>query len=519
MDTTPARTTALARRSLVVPLLVALVVGLAFQGSRGLMETSETRYAECAREMLVSGNWLEPTLEFEPHWTKPPLTYWCMAVGLKVFGTNAWGVRLPAVLALLLAVGSVTFAGRRLWGPSAGCIAGLAMVTGFPGLAVNMATTDIYLLGAQAAAGSAFLYAATEPDSDRKRALSRAMWALWGVCFLIKGPPALLPLLAIVPWNRMQPRERRVPLGDPLGIALALGIGLGWYLLVVARHPELLGYFVGTEIVDRVASDLGHNRAWYKAFEVYGPAMLAVAGVLGIWAARLAWRAGWKRVGPWKELLARKDERLLLVGWIALPLLVFSLSTSKLPLYVLPLTVPCALLAGRILVQRADERRVHAVAVAVASLIVTVKGVVAYWPSDRDMRALAEQVRAELARAPTGTQLVLWDRAKMHGMSFYLDVSREALPWRVATGSKSTFDDCDVSECERRLREPSHASGALLVASIQSLGPRGPESLLASEWLKAERRTKFWRLVRVQAPPELSMDGAQQEASSRAQAH
>ena len=71
-----------------LPLFVALLVGVAFQGTRGLTETSETRYAECAREMLVTGNWLEPQLEFQPHWTKPPLAYWCIAAGMKVFGAN-----------------------------------------------------------------------------------------------------------------------------------------------------------------------------------------------------------------------------------------------------------------------------------------------------------------------------------------------------------------------------------------------------------------------------------------------
>jgi len=44
-------------------LLWSLGIGLSFQGARGLFETTEGRYAECAREMVASGNYMEPTLD------------------------------------------------------------------------------------------------------------------------------------------------------------------------------------------------------------------------------------------------------------------------------------------------------------------------------------------------------------------------------------------------------------------------------------------------------------------------
>src|SRR5262245_29084429 len=54
----------------------ALVMGLAFIGTRGLWEPDEGRYAESAREMLVSGDYMTPHLGAQPHFTKPPMTYW-----------------------------------------------------------------------------------------------------------------------------------------------------------------------------------------------------------------------------------------------------------------------------------------------------------------------------------------------------------------------------------------------------------------------------------------------------------
>ena len=74
------------RALLIAP---AFLAAFAFQGSRGLYETSEGCYAECAREMIESGNYLEPTLGYRPHWTKPPMTYWAIAAGIRLAGLKA----------------------------------------------------------------------------------------------------------------------------------------------------------------------------------------------------------------------------------------------------------------------------------------------------------------------------------------------------------------------------------------------------------------------------------------------
>lgn len=59
--------------SLRLPVLLACAsaAAAAFHGARGLYETTEGRYAECAREMAQAGTWLEPVLNGHPHWTKP----------------------------------------------------------------------------------------------------------------------------------------------------------------------------------------------------------------------------------------------------------------------------------------------------------------------------------------------------------------------------------------------------------------------------------------------------------------
>ncbi len=483
------------------PLLLALVVGVAFHGTRGLTETSETRYAECAREMLVTGNWLEPQLEFQPHWTKPPVAYWCMAVGMRVFGVNAWGARLPGVLALLVATWAVGAMGRRLWGTREGFVASLAFALGFPLFGAYVATTDIYLTAAETLAAMAFLFAALEPDATKKRRWTCAMWAAWGLAFLIKGPPALLPLLAMIPWSLMQPRVRRVPLGNPLGLACFAAVALPWYLLMLHRHPNLLEYYVGTEIVGRVSTDLGHNRAWYKAIEIYGPALLGSCGAFGVWAAWVAFaRGGWARGARWRELWRARDGRLLLVGWVVLPMVVFCLSRSKLHLYILPLVAPLALIAGCVLANRVSWRALRNVALASALVFVAVKGVAGHRSDRRDMRALGQAVAAARAELPAGAPIVLWDEAVNHGVTFYLGLGREGLPERVAEGDKGKFENWSPAEFLARYEAGTYARGALLVVDREKAESAGFAPLRARLGLvESGCSTRHWSLLRLAA--------------------
>src|SRR5512140_3055499 len=82
-----------------------LVLGLAvfslffLLGGRSLNEPDEGRYAEVAREMLETSNWLVPHFLYAPHLDMPPLVYWAVAASMSAFGQNEWAVRLPLALA------------------------------------------------------------------------------------------------------------------------------------------------------------------------------------------------------------------------------------------------------------------------------------------------------------------------------------------------------------------------------------------------------------------------------------
>jgi 4-amino-4-deoxy-L-arabinose transferase len=83
-------------------LLLIFVISLFQLGSWGITESSEARYAQIAKEMFDSGNYIHPTKMGIYHYHKPPLTYYITALGYYLFGENEFGARFFLSVALLI---------------------------------------------------------------------------------------------------------------------------------------------------------------------------------------------------------------------------------------------------------------------------------------------------------------------------------------------------------------------------------------------------------------------------------
>ena len=86
------------RKWLVLALIVAAFIRLATLGAYPLTDNTEARYAEIAREMLISGNWITPQLDGIKFWAKPPLSFWITAGTMSLFGVNEFAARLSPLL-------------------------------------------------------------------------------------------------------------------------------------------------------------------------------------------------------------------------------------------------------------------------------------------------------------------------------------------------------------------------------------------------------------------------------------
>ena len=88
-----------------------------------LSEPDEARYAELAREMLVSGDWVTPHLNYVKYFEKPPLVYWSSAVAFAAFGVSELSARLPSLLSAIATVALTVWLAARMYGGATALIA------------------------------------------------------------------------------------------------------------------------------------------------------------------------------------------------------------------------------------------------------------------------------------------------------------------------------------------------------------------------------------------------------------
>ena len=417
------------RRPAWTLLGLLVLMAFAFQGTRGIYEPDEGRYTATAINMLESGDWLLPTLDGErPHLTKPPVTYWAIAASVALLGYDEWAARLPGALAFV-GTGLLLFGlGRRVcpakpWLPPLVWSLSLAPLAG-----ANIISTDALLVSFETAAMYAFVEWWSRDAADGRRWLL-AMWVAWGIAFMTKGPPGLLPLAGMVAFLAVHDRTRLRRMFRPWGLAAFAVVAFSWFAVVVAQQPGRLGYFLGYEVYGRVFTAVHRrNSEWYGGFQVYLPVLLA--GALPWWAFALAAAGGprqaWTRL---RQGLRRRDPGLLLLlYWLLVPLAVFFLARSRLHLYVLPLFVPLALLLARPLAgwPWLTARRLAAIAGLMAAALLALKGTLAYWTSDRDARQMAAGLRPAV-EARQAEAIVFVGMKAFYGLQLYLDAQVESL--------------------------------------------------------------------------------------------
>jgi 4-amino-4-deoxy-L-arabinose transferase-like glycosyltransferase len=457
---------------LVVALLCYIMM---FQGSRGIWEPDEGRYTNIALRMLQTGNLLVPEFNDEmPHFAKPPLTYWAVAGGVTLLGWNEWGARLPNALAFAGTVLLVFAIARKIM-PDRRWLPPLVYATSlFPFLAANVVTTDTLLALWETLAVYGFVRGWQGGEKMPRTGFLNLMWAGFGLAFLTKGPPGLLPLFAILVFLLIHGGWRSaLRLFSVTGLAAFTVIGLGWYLVVVATHPGLATYFLRDEVAHRLASGTyGRNTEWYKGFVIYVPVLL-----LGT----LPWISPVFRVARslpetlfsrtwWRKELAADPWVVFLMLWFFLPLVVFFISNSRLPFYVLPLFVPIALTIGRWIVP--PSRRTVRVCLLGAwiAMLLGLKFAGSLYPYARDSRAMAKTIVSTVQPVPS--EIVFVDSDPFWGLNLYLhcEVERVSSSSDAGTAAKGTLGEELKKKGERALYVADKSEEARLTETGRALG-------------------------------------------------
>ncbi|MGZ8531764.1 MAG: glycosyltransferase family 39 protein [Candidatus Binatia bacterium] len=318
-------------------------------GGAALFEPDEGRNAEIAREILLLKDWVTPHYDFIPRLDKPIFFFGLVALSYKFFGISEWAARLPSALAALACLCiTYRFAGS-LFGRRAGLWSALILLSSIEFFALSRAVImDMTLTFCITFALWSFCLGQRGVESGAGKSQFLLMYVAMGMATLLKGPIGfLLPaavigvyLLLTKRWSLL--RHMQVP----LGIALLILTAAPWYLTAESRNPGYLRYFLWEENVHRFTTmQFKRSGPWYYFIGV-------LAGGFFPWTVLLP--ATITDLGK----RALKGEHLFLSLWVAIPLLFFSLSSSKLPHYILPIYPPLAIILAAVIAKAQTDSTV-----------------------------------------------------------------------------------------------------------------------------------------------------------------
>ena len=391
------------RKRSIAPVLLSVlwlcaIAGVAFVsnlGNIGLVDETEPLFAEAARQMTVTGNFITPYFNGDTRFDKPPLIYWLMALAYRAIGVNEWAVRLPSALSAI----ALTCLGFYTLSKSEGSSATdfvtdltdarkqeeehntefLPPLSPSPRLPIFLSTpwigaalialnpqtiawgrtgvSDMLLVGCMCSALLAFFLGYTLEEQREKAEFSTVstsrfpnkwyltFYVLIALAILAKGPVGIvIPALIIgcfalylgnfrQLWREMRPVS---------GILIILAIALPWFILVILDNGQTyIDSFFGyhnfqrfTQVVNR------HSAPWYFYFFVVllGFAPWSIYLPVAIARTRFWQRSYWRRQPRSAQL------SLFAFFWFGCIFGFFTISVTKLPSYVLPLMPAAAIL-------------------------------------------------------------------------------------------------------------------------------------------------------------------------------
>ena len=326
-------------------VLFSMMLAFTALGTRPLVSPGEARYALIAREMLESGDWIQPHLNRVRYYEKPPLLYWCVAIAYRLFGQNEVAARLPSAAAYVATAGVTFFLAHELLGGSAAPLAALIFATSAgPFLFGRFLSTDtVFVLWLTVSLLGLVLAA------QRHRPLLGPLlfWGGLSLAGLTKGFVGLVfPLgTAAICSLAFGPRRLARDLRPLVGTAIVSLVFVPWHLLLTARDSDFFRFYVVNE----------HVLRFFNAREPLDYVSLSVGG---FWLATALWFLPWSLFLP--AALGSADLRRRLViplAWSGWVFLFFTVSAARLERYSLPMFPALAVVIAGYWGKLIDARR------------------------------------------------------------------------------------------------------------------------------------------------------------------
>ncbi len=328
------------RSALIVTIFGATLLMVRF-GPGWALTYHEVYFSQPAREFLESGDWLSPRILGETNYQKPPLTCWLIAASMALFQSDAeWVVRLPSLVAGLVAAIALGMLAARWYGDRVGLMAALLHLTTFYGIfQARLAEADMPLCAAVIVGMLCYARGAIGSDDQ-----ARPSWG-WTLGFFlaavaafhIKGPvgPAFIGLpcgFHAILARRWRPWRLLL---DPIGWVLLVGGCVGYFLTVYLRDPSVLDDF-RVHNLDRFTGVMPSDRQGPLYYFYMGPLIFL----------------------PWTPLLVPGIRALLLdterprdfwrflACWTGVVLAIITMSSWKHKHYAIPALPPLSILAA-----------------------------------------------------------------------------------------------------------------------------------------------------------------------------
>jgi Dolichyl-phosphate-mannose-protein mannosyltransferase len=328
-------------------LLLAVVMAFHLLGVRGIFSPAEARYCLIAREMIESGDWIQPRFNHVRYDEKPPLLYWAIAASYRWLGPSDFASRVPSALAFV-GTAAITFAiAYELAGPAAAPLAALIYTT----------SVGTFLFGRFVFTDTLLVFSTTLSLHGLVRICrSRAgpgsaisFYLGMALAGLTKGLIGLLfPIVTAVAYGLLV--ERRGFWGrlrPAIGVTVLAIVFLPWHVAMAVRDPAFVDFYIINE----------HVRRFLGTREPIDYVSLSVGG---FWIATLFWLLPWTLFLPGALCSALKhDARLLAIPilWSSSVVGFFTLTGSRLEYYALP-AVPALAVIVAVYWQRFFQRRV-----------------------------------------------------------------------------------------------------------------------------------------------------------------
>lgn len=328
------------RKPVYACLSVLAIIRIVTLGNYPLYDPSESRYAEMARKMLETGNWVTPMIDYGvPFWGKPPLTIWLTAFSMEVGAINEFWSRLPSLIFSCGSAWLVFLLVRKQKNVGQALCAVFMLFT----------TVLFFVMSGTVAMDLALSFGVTLALTAFWLALHGGN-KFWGYGFFVglsmgimaKGPICLvLAGICIFLWTMLTGRWLQIWQKIPwiFGILIMLGICAPWFVIAEQRTPGFLEYFFIGEHWKRF-TETGWKGDLYGAGRAHPLGMIWVYWLAGgfpwslMFLKRLFAVSAQKQPVKWG--CSEQDWPLYCLLWMLSPLLFFTFSANLIWTYVLP---------------------------------------------------------------------------------------------------------------------------------------------------------------------------------------